>query len=174
MRVITYLLIASVLTIVIIVGFMMITATIEINTIGKRVEQALTAAGWAGFSEIDVDELARRAAVPNEEIRDVYLNKNAARSKVQEYIKKNLKLDSSNYPNNESWLTVKDHPVTIKDIIIYNPSQLPATAPDGKEIKNTSVYICVDIPLKIKFTGIVYKEISVVVDSKTFYSNSQK
>jgi len=168
-----YLLLSAVLILAIIGGFVMLNNIIELYTLTNRIEGKIITSGWSAFPEVDLDILAKRHIITDEEKRDIYLIKNDAESKVREYIKKNLKLDDSYYPKDDSFIKLKAYPVIIDDITIYNPDELPTIAPNGVNINNTSIYISLQFPIYINFVGDCYKKIEVIVDTKTFYSQFQ-
>lgn len=171
---IVYIIMVSLMILFIIAGFVLLVDIITLYSATNRVQDSITSAAWSGFTEVDLDQIARRHLITNEELRDTYLDKTKSNEKIKETIKENLKLDHSYYPEEESYLNLKSYPVKIEEMIIYNPNELPATAPNGKDITRTSVYIRLKFPIKLNFLGNAYKEVEVIVDTKTFYSKAQK
>lgn len=171
MKILIYLLAASVILFVLMFGFLFVETIIEINTVGNRVQDSLTAAGWAGFSKIDMDKLAKRRDMCNEEQRDVYIIKDKAIDEVTNYIKMNLNLDASLHATSDSFIKNTSNPVIIDEIEVYNPDDLPATCSRGATFNRTTIHIVVRIPMDIKFLGFRYLEKHVDVDAKSFYKN---
>jgi hypothetical protein len=135
------------------------------------VEDSLIAAGWTGFSKADLDKLAERIDVVDEELRDIYLNKPEARDIVLEYIKMNLKLDAAFYPREESYICNKDNPVIVREIEIYNPDELPAVCSKGVTFERTTIHLLVSIPVDVKWLGFKYLDKHVDIDVKSFFKN---
>lgn len=152
-------------------GFLFTNTIIEVYTLGNKIEDSLIAAGWAGFSEADMDQLARRTELSDEQKRDVYLNKTAAEELCLEYIRKNLKLDSGNRPTGESYIPCKNEPVEILEITVLNPDDLPGICSKGASIGRTTIHIVVRIPVDVAFLGRRHLEKHVDVDVKAFYKN---
>lgn len=172
MKVPAYLFLAGVIILFICLFFMAVTTDIEVHTLGNRVEDALIASGWAGFSKLDFNELARRKEITSEQSRNITLDKIAARTVVEEYIRENLKLSGSNYPLSDSFIDEKSKPVNIQEITVFNPTDLPAVCSKGTEIRITTIHIVVQIPARIPYLDvIVYFEKHVDVDVATFYKN---
>lgn len=171
---IIYIILASVMLLFILAGFVLLIDVVGLYTVTNRVQDAITNAAWSGFTEVDLDEIAERYVITNEELRDTFLNKTKAGEKIKDTIKENLKLDDSYYPEKESYLNLKSYPVKIEELIIFNPNELPDVAPNGENITRTSVYIKLKFPIKLSFLGNAYKKIEVIVDTKTFYSKLQK
>lgn len=165
--------IATIFIFVVVVGFMFFFEIQDIIILGNKVEKALYAAGWTGFSKLDLKEMARRNLLTSIENRDEYLDKNQAKDIVEEYIKKNLKLDASMYPTIDSYITVKDQPVIVDEITVYNPNDLPAASSTGYSMTRTTIHIRVRIPIETRFTGFRYVEKSVHVDTNSFLTDEQ-
>jgi hypothetical protein len=163
----------TVIIISILVGFVVLIEVLKLYSTTDKVEYKTKSACWAAFTVVDLDVLAHRHLISNEENRDIYIKKTSAEKVIKDTIKENLILNSSYYPLESSFL-LKDYPVKIDRLEIYNPNQIPIFAPNGKALNNTAVYIELRFPLKIKFVGPVYKKITLVVDTKSFYSQFQK
>lgn len=93
-----------------------------------------------------------------------------AREVFEEYLRKNLKLDSSLNPMPGS---IASGPVTVEDFRVYNPGGVPAQCPLGTPIERTSVHVVVRIPadrpaLRGLFGDRVYIKIHRDVDN--YYS----
>lgn len=171
MKTVIYLLIASVVLLSAIAGFTFVTTIIEVYTLGNRVEDGLIAAGWTAFSKVDMDKLAERVYMVDEELRDVSLDKAEAQKIVLEYIQRNLKLDAAYYPREESYIIHRDHPVVVEELIIYNPEELPATCSRGQTFERSTVHIVVSVPVEMKWLGFRYMEKHVDVDIKSFFKD---
>lgn len=171
MKSVAYLLIASVVLLVIIIGFTFTTTVIEIQALGNRVEDSLIAAGWAGFSCLDLDKLAERVYLDNEELRDIYTDKDQAAETVISYIRENLSLDTSLYPKDESYIQVKSKPVILDELTVFNPDDLPALCSRGTSLQRTTIHIAVSIPVEVKWLGLRYIEKHVDVDVKSFFKS---
>lgn len=165
--------IATILLFSFILGWMVVIEVRAIYTLGVRVENSLIASGWAGFSQIDLIIMSERLAVDNLENREIYLNKSAARSLVEEYIKVNLKLGDDLRTNLDSYIHHREQPVVIEEITVYNPDDLPAVTTDGIQLNRTTIHIIVLIPKDIKFFGTAYLRKSVPVDIESFLGNNQ-
>jgi hypothetical protein len=165
---------ATIVIFLIVGGFMFLFEVQNIIVLGNRVEDSVIAAGWAGFSEIDLEAMATRRNISDIETRNIYLDKEKARDKVIEYLKKNLKLDNSLYTLPESYIVHKDNPVIIDEITVYNPDELPATLSTGSQVNQTTIHIRVRIPVETSFTGLLYAEKSVPVNTDSFLLESQK
>ncbi len=151
----------------------MLNEIIALYSITNKVEGKIIASSWAAFPEVDLDILAKRHNILDEEKRDIYLIKADAESTVRDYIKKNLSLDDAYYAKEDSCITLNTSPVIINDIRVYNPDDVPAITPNGVPINRTSIYISIEFPIHINYVGDCYKKIEVVVDTKTFYSQFQ-
>jgi len=167
------LLIATVILFFFIFGWMAILEIREIYSLGVRVENALIASGWAGFSQVDLMKLSERLDIDNLEGRELYLNKAQAQYMVESYIMQNLRLDSGLRALVDSFIQEKQKPVIIEEITIYNPNELPALTSDGIRLTRTTIHIIVLIPKEIKFYGIAYLRKSVPVDIESFLANNQ-
>lgn len=165
--------IATILLFGFILGWMAVIEVRAIYTLGVRVENSLIASGWAGFSQIDLIKMSERLAVDDLENREIYLNKSAARSLVEEYIKVNLKLGDDLRANLDSYIHHRDQPVVIEAITVYNPDDLPAVTTDGIQLNRSTIHIIVLIPEDIKFFGTAYLRKSVPVDIESFLGNNQ-
>lgn len=171
MKVFIYLLIGLMVMLVIMTGITWLTTIIEVYTLGNRVEDSLIAAGWAGFSTIDLDKAAERIDIRDEELRNLYLDKSLTDKIVRDYIRENLKLDAANIPKDESYIEYRTAPVIIEDIEIFNPDDLPASCNRGVDIERTTIHIVVQIPMDIKWLGFSYLEKHVDVDVKSFFKD---
>lgn len=171
MKMIVNLLIGSIVIITLIIGFTFVTSIIDIHTLGNRVEDSLIASGWTGFSKVDLDKIAERVNISEEEDREIFLEKKAAKDLVIEYIKKNLDLDAAFYPKDESYIPHKYHPVIIDNITIYNPDNIPAVCSEGVDLKRTTICISIRVPVDVKWLGFRYVKKHVDVDIKSFYKN---
>ncbi len=169
MKIIIYLLLFSIVAFLMIGGYLFVTTTIEIYTLGNRIEDSLIAAGWAGFSRIDFEKMAERLDIDDEENRHIYIVKGEAEGVVRSYILENLKLDTTLYPTAESYIPNKDHPVLIDEITIYNPDELPVSCSRGVNLERTTIHIVCRIPIEIKWLGFRYLEKHVDVDIKSMY-----
>lgn len=171
------LLIGTVFILLIIVAIVALVEVFTLYTTTNRVESAMLYSCWSAFSieSIDLDILAHRTMGIEDEVhRDIFLNKSNARDSIMLYLKDNLNLNDSLYAEDSSFINNKDYPVIVNEIKIYNPDEISSFAPNGEEIKHTSVYISLDFPITIKFVGNCYKNIELVVDSNTFYSQKQR
>ncbi|MFA5576307.1 MAG: hypothetical protein WCZ27_09715 [Tissierellaceae bacterium] len=158
---------ATIMTLIIIILSIFLMEISTIITLGNRVENSLIGAGWAGFSTVDLDEIGERKNIDNAEIREIYLDKAKANLLVKQYIRQNLKLDTSYRPTNDSYIVSRDKPVVIDEIRIFNPDELPII--DGKtNITRTTIKIAVEIPMDIKGLGFRYAKKTVYVDIDTF------
>lgn len=173
---IVYLLLATVFIFLIIFGSLFLVDFIAINTLTVRSEDMMISSAWSGLTEIDFNELAIRNNLDNEQNRDIYIDKIKAEEKIMEYIKSNFRLDDSFLPLEDSFISIKDRPLIIKTFEIYNPDDFKNSNIKimGKNIERTSVYIYFKVPINITLVGDVYKEIHIIVDSKTFYSSNQR
>lgn len=154
--------------------FIMILLTIfliEISsmiTLGNRIENSLIGAGWAGFSEIDLENMGeRKEEIYDLEIREIYLNKEKSEKVVREYIRKNLKLDNNYVATDKSYIPNKSNPVIIDEIKIFNPDELPIKI-DEINITRTTIKISIQIPINIKGLGFKYGKKNVLVDIDSF------
>lgn len=169
-----YMVFVTLFIFLVIAGTVMLVGIIDLYTLTNRVQGYMTNAAWAGFSVPDLDKLASRTTLSDEESRNTYLDKVQADEKIRDAIKENLKLDNDYYPTEESFIKLKGYPVIVEELIVYNPDDLPDTAPNGKHLTETSVYIKICFPMHIKLVGDVYKEVESIVDTKTFYSRIQR
>ena len=135
-----------------------------IITTSNRTESALIAAGWAGFSEMELSSTAESVGVLN---RDVRLNKTAAKNTTREFIIKNLDLNADLTAKNTSFIS-DSRPIIIEEITIFNPTDLPSTASNGAVINRTTIHIVVQIPMTINFVGEIYGRMNVFVDIDSF------
>ncbi|MGV8149597.1 MAG: hypothetical protein ACLKAL_11855 [Alkaliphilus sp.] len=129
-----------------------------------RTESGLIAAGWAGFSEIELSSTAENVGVFD---RDITLDKATAENTTREFILKNLDLNSNLTAKEKSFI-IDTRPVIIEEITIFNPTDLPATASNGVVINRTTIHIVVQIPMEITFVGEVYGRMNVFVDIDFF------
>lgn len=159
-------------TIMILLMFLLTIFLIEISsviTLGNRVENSLIGAGWAGFSEMDLEKMAqRKVGLGDPQTREVYLDKVKAENVVRQYICENLKLNINYVSTDESYIPHKTNPVVIDEIRIFNPDDLPTIASNGTSITRTTIHIVVQIPLDIKGIGFVYVKKNVFVDIDSF------
>lgn len=158
-------------TLMILILILLTIFLIEINsivTLGNRVENSLIGAGWAGFSEIDLEDIGERTdGIDDLEVREIYLNKEKAEKVVRQYIRENLKLDINYIPTNKSYISHKTNPVLIDEIRIFNPDELPIEV-DEVNITRTTIKISVQIPIDIKGVGFKYAPKNVFVDIDSF------
>lgn len=173
---ITFLLLATFIIIFFIFGAFALVDLIKINIITVQSEDKMIAAAWSGFSEIDLNKLAVRNNIEDEENRDIYLDKVKAENIIRQYIKYNFRLDDLYMPKEDSFINSKDHPLIIEKLEIYNPDDYTSSTITikGKNINRTSIYIYFKVPIEFSFIGTLYKELHIVVDSKTFYSTNQQ
>lgn len=171
MKSIVYLLGAAVGMILTLWIFIFLSTILEIFTLGNKVQDSLVAAGWAGFYHIDLDRLAKRRDIDDEEERDVYLFEDDAKEEVMNYIQKNLKLNAFLYPTPESYIVHNSHPVIIDELEVYNPDDLPASCSRGVTFNRTTIHIVLRIPVDVKLIGFHYFEKHVDVDTKSFYKD---
>lgn len=169
-----YIMIATLMIFIILGGFVLLNEVLKLYTLTNRIEDKMISAGWSAFTDVDLDTLAKRKSMDNEEDRFIYLDKAKAEETITDLLVENLRLDSSYYPTDDSFIILKDFPVTIDAIEIYNPSDLPAVTPNSKTVNETSIYISLQYPINMKFVGDCYKKIEVIVDTKTFYSQFQR
>ena len=80
----------------------------------------------------------------------------------------NLRLGTGLIASPESFIPDKARPVIIEEITIYNPADLPAIASNGKRIDRTTIHVVLEVPLEIRFVGLVYGRMNVFVDIDTF------
>lgn len=156
-----------------IIAFVMLIEMLKLTVIVNRMEEKTKISCWGAFTEIDMDSLARRNIIVDEENRNIYIDKGEARKVIEGLLKENMDLDDSFYPKRDK-LLIKAYPVKIEQLEIYNPGELPDVAPNGQLMQQTSVYIKLKVPANFKFVGDVYIKIEMVVDTKSFYSNLQK
>lgn len=158
-------------TLMILILILLTIFLIEINsivTLGNRVENSLIGAGWAGFSEIDLEDIGERTdGIDDLEVREIYLNKEKAEKVVRQYIRENLKLDINYIPTDKSYIPYKINPVLIDEIRIFNPDELPIEV-DEVNITRTTIKISVQIPIDIKGVGFKYAPKNVFVDIDSF------
>lgn len=158
-------------TVIITIMISLVVFVIEISTIitlSNRVENSLIAAGWAGFSEIDLNIIGGRISDINDiESRNISLDKLRAENVVRQYIRENFKLDLNYRPTDLSYIPYKDEPVLVDEIKIYNQDELPIVD-NGTNITKTTIKITVQIPIDIKLVGLKYAKKTVYVDIDTF------
>jgi len=136
----------------------------------NRVETALIASGWGGFTYVDMEELAVRKELTSKEYRDITINRSSqAINKITELIRLNLNLNLDLSPSGESFLLA---PLVIEQINIYNPEDLPVIL-KGREYNVTSIEIRVKVPLKVPAGTVKYFEKTVVVSSNSFLTGEQ-
>lgn len=164
-----YIAICTILILLIMLISIFLIEIITIVTLGNRVENSLIGAGWAGFSELDVEVMGERSlGVDDPEDRNITLNKQRAEAVVRQYIIENLKLDSMYYPTDFSYIKHRSSPVIIEEINIFNPIDLPAVLSNGTTITRTTIQIIVQIPIDVKGIGLVYARKNVLVDIDSF------
>ncbi len=167
------LLIATAILFTFIFGWMIIMEVRDIYSLGVRVENALIASGWAGFSQVDLMKMSERVDIDILEGRELYLNKAQAQYIVESYIMQNLRLDTGFRALTDSFIQEKHQPVIIEEITVYNPNELPTITSDGIRLARTTIHIIVLIPKEIKFYGPVYIRKSVPVGIESFLANNQ-
>lgn len=158
-------------TLIIFIIILLTIFLIEINsivTLGNRVENSLIGAGWAGFSEIELENIGERTEGIDElEAREIYLNREKAEKVVRQYIRENLKLGINYVPTDKSYIPNKTKPILIDEIRIFNPDELPVKV-DEVNITRTTIKISVQIPIDIKGLGLKYAKKNVFVDIDSF------
>lgn len=90
----------------------------------------------AVYAQIDLTRLADR---------ELYIDDNLGRAKFEEYLEKNLELDASNNPGRDIRIVGS---VEVKEFIIYNTDDLPATTPNGKTVTFVSVYSEIEVEIR--------------------------
>lgn len=90
----------------------------------------------AVYAELDQTHLADR---------ELYIDELVGRQKFEEYLVKNLELNSSNIPARNMRLVGN---VVVKEFEIYNTAELPAITPNGKVINTVSVYSEIEIEIQ--------------------------
>lgn len=169
-----YLSIAAIFIFMIFGSFMFLLDIVTAMTLGNRVEDKMIASGWAGFSEMDLKKMSQRKNISNKENRESYLDKSDSKNVVIHYLKKNLKLNDDFTAREESFITVKNKPILIDEITIYNPDDLPTASSEGEPLKYTTIHMILEIPVKTNVAGIQYARKSVYVDEDSFLTNNQK
>lgn len=158
-------------TLIILIMILLTIFLIEITsiiTLGNRIENSILGAGWAGFSEIDLEDIGERTEGIDElEVREIYLNKEKAKNVVRQYIRENLKLNINYVPTDNSYIPNKTKPVLIDEIRIFNPDELPVKV-DEVNITRTTIKISIQIPMDIKGVGFKYAKKNVLVDIDSF------
>lgn len=136
----------------------------------ERVETALIASGWSGFTFVDLSSFSERKAMNNREFRDVIIKDvPETTNKIKEMIIKNLKLNNDFTPTEESFLLSA---LKITSINIYNPEDLPVVIKD-KEYNFTTIEIKVEVPFKIPNGSIRYFDKTVIVNTNSFLTDEQ-
>lgn len=164
---------ATIIIFAILFGWMVVMEVRAVYTLGVRVENSLIAAGWAGFSQMDLIKMGERMNIDNPENREIYLNKGAAAGTVRQYIQANLRLDESLKATADSYIHHRDQPIIIEEITVYNPNDLPTTTSDGIQINRTTIHMIVLVPKDIKFYGTAYLRKSIPVDIDSFLTEDQ-
>lgn len=163
-----YIAVSTFIILIIILLSIFLIEIITIVSLGNRVENSLIGAGWAGFSELDIELMGERAGgIDNPEKRDIVLDKIRADLVVRQYIRENLKLDSLNYPTESSYIKHRGSPVIIEEINIYNPNDLPVVL-NGTTVTRTTIQIIVQIPMDVMGMGMIYARKNVLVDIDSF------
>lgn len=167
---ITYLFLATIIILLFMFGAFILLDYVGLHTLTLKAEDKMIASAWAAFGEVDLDSLAIRQNISDQETRDIYLDKTKATNKIREYIKINFNLDDNYFPKENSFVPVKDHKVLIDEIRIINPDEYKNNSISilGRNIERTSIYISFQIPTKVMYLGNVYKKLYVIVDAKTF------
>lgn len=93
-------------------------------------------ANRAVYAELDQNQLADH---------NLYIDENLGRAKFEEYITKNLELDSNDIPARNMRLVGS---VVVKEFEIYNTGEIPTTTPAGKVVDEVSVYSEIEIEVK--------------------------
>jgi hypothetical protein len=130
----------------------------------NRTESGLIAAGWAGFSEVELSSAAESIPILD---RDIFLDKAAAENTVSKFIIKNLDLNADLTAKDTSFIS-DSRPIIIEEITIFNPADLPATASNGVVINRATIHIVVQVPMNINFVGDIYGRMNVFVDIDSF------
>lgn len=107
-----------------------------LSNIYKYVKAQQDLANRAVYASLDGDRLADR---------QFYIDENLGRIKFQEYLTRNLELDTSDIPGRDMRLLGN---VIVKDFKIYNSSDLPAVTPNGKPVDFVSVYSEIEVEVR--------------------------
>lgn len=98
-------------------------------------------ANRAVYAELDETYLADRK---------LYIDETRGRQKFEEYLDKNLELDSHNIPARNMRLVGS---VVVKKFEIYNTDELPAVTPNGKTVNTVSVYSEIEVEIQPFLVG---------------------
>lgn len=136
----------------------------------ERVETALIASGWSGFSFIELTDFSLRKEMGSRELRNVVIKKTSATTdNIKALIKSNLKLNDDLSPTRESFLLSS---LRIAEINIYNPDELPVVI-NGEEYDLTTIELRVEVPVKVPNGPVKYFEKTVIVNANSFLTDEQ-
>lgn len=107
-----------------------------LSNIYRYVKGQQDLANRAVYAQIDMTRLADR---------ELYIDDTLGRAKFEEYLEKNLELDASNNPGRDIRIVGA---VEVKEFIIYNTEDLPATTPNGKTVTFVSVYSEIEVEVR--------------------------
>jgi len=130
---------------------------------GHRVQGDALAAGWAAFSDYDLEAFATREQINDREPRHIYLDRVLATQTVEDYLKENMKLDDGYYPLSGSYIR-RNFPMGVI-ITIINPDQLPYDMGGGNMLNETAIYLELNVPIRKEDPPYLMKTLYVTADS---------
>lgn len=144
-----------------------------VMVVSDRAQSAAYASGWAGFTQLSLDNFADRKT-GTYDMRNITLDKTNASQVVKTYVRKNLRLDNSDMPTGESFLLDKSRPV-LMNVSVFNPVDLPVTD-SGYVLSETTIKIVLQLPYNVglgDFKVSFYGPVTVFANYHTFITQSQ-
>jgi len=139
------------------------------NIAQSRIESAALAAGWAGFSAVNLETMADRNNMTLIDSRNIQLDKVVAKSVTEKYIKQNFSLNDDLYPLDGSF--INDHSRKVSyDVEVFNQGD-----PDNP-CEFTTIKITLKMPFQFGPGSVlkVYGNKIIYANYNTFLIQSQK